>query len=72
MKSLFQFAHEKRPPLAVRFDANPPSLQTVAHTVCAGGAAASVALRLLSLPLSAVEALPRLIDRLRTPSPPAP
>ena len=72
LKSLFQFAHEKRPPLAVRFDANPPSLQTVRHAVRAGNAAAPVTLRLLSLPLYAVEALPRLIDRLRTPPAPGP
>lgn len=67
LKSLFQFAHEKRPPLAVRFDTNPASLQTVRHGVRAGADTVPVTLRLLSLPLYAVEALPRLIDRLRAP-----
>ena len=67
LKSLFQFAHEKRPPLAVRFDANPASLQTARHRVRAGADTVPVTLRLLSLPLYAVEALPRLIDRLRAP-----
>ncbi len=33
LKSLLQYAHEKRPPIAVRFDTNPPSLQTVRHAI---------------------------------------
>ena len=71
MKSLLQFAHgrldhEKRPPLAVRFDTNPPSLQTIRHTIRTANGLQPVSLPLLSLPLYAVETLPRLIDQLRT------
>ena len=66
MKSLLQFAYEKRPPLAVRFDANPPSLQTIRHTIRTANGLQPVSLPLLSLPLYAVETLPRLIDQLRT------
>lgn len=66
MKSLLQFAHEKRPPLAVRFDANPPSLQSIHHTIRTANGLQPVSLRLLSLPLYAVQSLPRLLDHLRT------
>ena len=66
MKSLLQFAHEKRPPLAVRFDTNPPSLQTIRHTIRTAAGLQPVTLQLLSLPLYAVETLPRLLDQLRT------
>jgi len=73
LKSLLQFAHEKRPPLAVRFDTNPPSLQTVRHTIRTADRLQPVTLQLLSLPLYAVEALPRFIDQLRTaPTAPTP
>ena len=68
LKSLFQYAHEKQPPIAVRFDTNPPSLQTVHHAIRTATDTVLVALRILSLPLYAVEALPGLIDRLRTRS----
>ena len=56
LKSLLQFAHEKRPPLAVRFDTNPPSLQTVRHTIRTADGLQPVTLQLLSLPLYAVDA----------------
>ena len=65
LKSLLQFAHEKRPPLAVRFDVNPPSVQTVRHTIRTGEGTQPVAVRILSLPLYAVDALPRLIGEQR-------
>ena len=65
LKSLLQFAHEKRPSLAVRFDANPPSVQTVRHTIRTGEGTQPVAVRILSLPLYAVGALPRLIGEQR-------
>ena len=71
LKSLLQFAHEKRPQLAVRFDTNPPSLQTVRHTIRTADGLQPVTLQLLSLPLYAVGTLPRVIDQLRT-APPAP
>ena len=59
--SLLQFAHEKQPPLAVRFDANPPSLQTVRHTIRVANGTQPVTARILSLPLYAVDALQRLV-----------
>ena len=65
LKSLLQFVHEKQPPLAVRFDANPPSLQTVRHVIRTAAGSQTVTARILSLPLYAVEALPRLIDEQR-------
>jgi hypothetical protein len=42
-------------PLAVRFDSNPPSLQTVKATIQAGGEESEVNYQLLSLPLYLVE-----------------
>ena len=66
LKSLLQFAHDKQPPLAVRFDTNPPSLQTIRHTISTANGLQPVSLPLLSLPLYAVETLARLIDQLRT------
>ena len=66
MKSLLQFAHEKQPPLAVRFDTNPTSLHTIRHTIRTADGLQPVTVKLLSLPLYAVDALPRLIDQLRT------
>ena len=69
LKSLLQYAHEKQPPIAVRFDTNPPSLQTVRHAIRAAADTSPVTIRILSLPLYAVEALPGLIDRMRTQPP---
>ena len=65
LKSLLQFVHEKRPPLAVRFDANPPSVQTVRHTIRVREGTQAVNARILSLPLYAVDVLPRLIGEQR-------
>ena len=65
LKSLLRFAHEKQPPLAVRFDANPPGLQAVRHAIRTAEATETVTARVLSLPLYAVEALPRLIEEQR-------
>ena len=48
MKSLHQFMAEKKLPLAVRFDTNPPAVQTIKVKTTTG---ASVEYRLLSLPL---------------------
>jgi hypothetical protein len=42
-------------PLAVRFDSNPPSMQTVSAAIQIGDRAADVKYRLLSLPLYLVE-----------------
>ena len=65
LKSVLQFVHEKRPPLAVRFDANPPSLQTVCHTIRVAKGTQPVTARILSLPLYAVAALQRLVGEQR-------
>ena len=65
LKSLLQFVHEKRPPVAVRFDANPPSLQTVSQAIRTAEGTEDMTARILSLPLYAVEALPRLLRALR-------
>jgi predicted AAA+ superfamily ATPase len=61
LRSLHQFAGEKSAALAVRFDSNPPSKQTVTTTVMKGGRSIDVKYDLLSLPLYLVERLPELI-----------
>ncbi len=61
LKSLHQFVAEKRPPLAVRFDASPPSGQEVRADVRSKRGAETVRYRLLSLPLYLVERLPDLV-----------
>ena len=64
MKSLHQFVAEKNVDLAVRFDANPPSLQTVEVGIPSGrrgGGDERVRYRLLSLPLYLVERLPTIL-----------
>ena len=65
LKSLLQFVHEKGPPIAVRFDANPPSVQAVRHAIRTAEGTQDVTARILSLPLYAVEALPRRLEALR-------
>ncbi|MDD9985531.1 MAG: AAA family ATPase [Spirochaetaceae bacterium] len=47
-------------------------LQTVRHAICIAADSTPVKLRILSLPLYAVEALPGIIDRLRTRQPGSP
>lgn len=59
MKSLHQFVHERRPPLAIRFDMNRPSVQDIRCRLTTG--AGEVVYRLLSLPVYAVEELPRIL-----------
>ena len=68
LKSLHQFVAEKRVGLAVRFDASPPSLQTVDTRVRRGGGSERVRYPLLSLPLYLVERLPRILDGLEAVS----
>lgn len=55
LRSLHQFVGEKNVALAVRFDSNPPSIQTVNATIQAGDRTTEVNYRLLSLPLYLVE-----------------
>ena len=61
MKSLHQFVAERGTPLAVRFDANPPALQTVEAQVRHRNSAKKVEYQLLSLPLYLVERLPEVV-----------
>ena len=65
LKSLHQFVAEKGVQVAVRFDAAPPSIQTVRTTVRRGGMQADISYRLLSLPLYLVEGLPSVLVSLR-------
>lgn len=58
MKSLHQFMAEKKLPLAVRFDTNPPTVQTIQVKTTTGE---PVEYRLLSLPLYLAEQLDALI-----------
>ena len=64
LKSLHQFAAEKGAPVAVRFDAAPPTTQSIRTSVQRGGTQAEVAYRLVSLPLYLVERLPSLLASL--------
>ena len=57
LKSLHQFVAEKGVPLAVRFDAAPPTIQTIRTSARCGGMQADVSYRLPSLPLYLVEGL---------------
>ena len=64
LKSLHQFVAERNVELAVRFDANPPSLQTVEARIPRGrpgNGGERVRYRLLSLPLYLVERLPEML-----------
>ena len=69
LKSLLQFVHEKAPPIGVRFDANPPSLLTARHAIRTAAGTVDVNARILSLPLYAVEALPRFLAEVRSRTP---
>ena len=64
LRSLHQFVGEKRVPLAVRFDGNLPSLQTVHTTIQTGDRAVEVNYRLLSLPLYLVERIGEVLRHL--------
>jgi len=61
LKSLHQFAGEKNSSLAVRFDANVPSIQTVNTKVTRKNEEIEVNYKLLSLPLYMVERLSDLV-----------
>ena len=64
LKSLQQFLLRHDARIAVRFDLNPPSMQTVACTADTGKGLRGVNYDLLSLPLYMVEELPRLLSGL--------
>lgn len=65
LKSLHCFMFRKQLDTALRFDLQPPSVQTVETSVPAPDGQQSVSYRLFSLPLYAVERLPALLDTLR-------
>ena len=62
LRSLHQFVAEKQPPIAVRFDAAPPSAQDVDTEVMSKGKSQRVRYRLLSLPLYLVERLTDVVS----------
>ena len=66
LRSLQQFVLHKHPPVAVRFDLNMPSYQRISHATRTANGTDEVSYELLSLPLYAVEDLPRLVDGLRS------
>jgi hypothetical protein len=66
LKSLQQFVAQKNIPLAVRFDLNPPGIQDISHQISAAKGIKSARYKLLSLPLYLVEALPEILDEIRT------
>ena len=62
LKSLPQFVLEKRSPLAIRFDLNPPSKTKIQAKARRGNSIEPVQFDLISLPLYAVESLPLLTE----------
>ena len=64
LRSLHQFVGEKHVPLAVRFDANPPSIQDVSAGIQTSDGLSEVNYRLLSLPLYLVEKLADVVREL--------
>lgn len=68
LRSLHQFAAQKRTHTAVRFDLNPPSRQQVAGLLPSAYGLARATFDLISLPLYAVGELGRLLDSVRDES----
>ena len=68
LKSLQQFVTKKNIPLAVRFDLNPPGIQDISHQISTTKGIESANYKLLSLPLYLVEALPKILNEIRTGS----
>jgi len=60
LKSLQQFANQKKARIGVRFDLNVPSYQHVSHALTQKGKSVQVEFDLLSLPLYMIEELPRI------------
>jgi len=65
LKSLQQFAIQKKISVAVRFDLNPPGMQDISHRVSTAKQIESANCKLISLPLYLVEALPNVLDEIR-------
>ena len=64
LKSLHQFVAEKRVPMAVRFHAEQPDIQTITAQASGKSGPQPVRYRLLSLPLYLVERLPHCVQAL--------
>ncbi|MBF0199289.1 MAG: ATP-binding protein [Planctomycetes bacterium] len=64
LKSLHQFMYEKNGIYALRFDLNPPSIQTIATVIKTATGTAEVSYKLVSLPLYAVEKITSFIEPL--------
>jgi predicted AAA+ superfamily ATPase len=62
LRSVLQFVQDKRAPVALRFDLNPPSVQRVRHRLRQAAGTAEVELDLISLPLYLVGQTPRVLD----------
>lgn len=69
LKSLHQYAFQKKSSVAFRFDLNPPGIQDVETSIRISGTreeTGKVAFRLISLPLYAVEEISRLCEGLES------
>ena len=63
LKSMLQFAVDKKAQVGVRFDLNPPSVQQIHHLLQQDQQAKDVSMRLVSLPLYLVGQLHRILDQ---------
>jgi predicted AAA+ superfamily ATPase len=66
LKSLQQFVTSKDTPLSIRFDLNPPGIQDVSHQISTNKGIVNANYKLLSLPLYLVEALPDILNEIRS------
>lgn len=64
LKSLLQFAYQKKTAKAMRFDLNPPAVQNVRHAIRQASDTADVAFHLMSLPLYMAEEAERIFSTL--------
>ena len=62
LKSLHQFALQKKAGLAIRFDVNLPSVQRISTSVNVKNGSVPITFTLISLPLYVVEEVPRLVE----------
>ena len=60
LKSLLHFSYQKKIPVAIRFDLNMPTIQSIKHTIKLSKNNVDVSLVLLSLPLYMVEQISRI------------
>ena len=61
LKSLHQFVGEKKIPLAIRLDTNPPGMQRIQTSIRIGNETKKVSYDLISLPLYLVERIPAVV-----------